>query len=42
MNRDWSQLWPILVESFGQTLQMVSVALLTGGVAGSRSASRST
>ena len=34
MNRDWSQLWPILVESFGQTLQMVSVALLTGGVAG--------
>ena len=34
MNRDWSQLWPILVESFGQTLQMVSVALLTGGLAG--------
>ncbi len=33
MNRDWSQLWPILVESFGQTLQMVSVALLTGRIA---------
>ena len=34
MNSDWSRLWPILVESFGQTLQMVSVALLTGGLAG--------
>ena len=34
MNRDWSTLWPILWEAFGQTLQMVSIALLTGGVAG--------
>ncbi|WP_069385366.1 methionine ABC transporter permease [Cellulosimicrobium cellulans] len=34
MNRDWSTLWPILWESFGQTLQMVTVALLTGGLAG--------
>ncbi|SKC40997.1 methionine ABC transporter permease [Krasilnikoviella flava] len=34
MNRDWSTLWPLLWEAFGQTLQMVTIALLTGGIAG--------
>ena len=34
MNRDWSVLLPILWESLGETLFMVSVTLLVGGFAG--------
>lgn len=34
MNRDWSELWPMLVTALGQTLQMVSIALVAGGLAG--------
>jgi D-methionine transport system permease protein len=34
MNRDWSFLGPILLEALGDTLYMVSVSLLVGGLAG--------
>lgn len=34
MNRDWSYLWPILLSSLGETLYMVSIALLAGGLGG--------
>lgn len=34
MNRDWSVLGPILWEALGETLYMVSIALLAGGLGG--------
>ncbi|PFG34355.1 methionine ABC transporter permease [Sanguibacter antarcticus] len=34
MNRDWTFLSPILVEALGDTLYMVSVSMLVGGVVG--------
>ncbi|WP_066461090.1 methionine ABC transporter permease [Sanguibacter suarezii] len=34
MSTDWTALWPKLVQSFGETLQMVSITLLVGGFFG--------
>ena len=34
MNRDWSTLLPILWDALGETLYMVSIALLAGGLGG--------
>lgn len=34
MNRDWSTLWPLLREAFGETIYMVSIALVVGGLLG--------
>lgn len=34
MNKDWDTLWPLLVGALGETLQMVAVAMVTGGLAG--------
>lgn len=42
MNRDWTFLSPILVEALGDTLYMVSVSMLVGGVVGCSSGSGST
>ncbi|WP_166851022.1 methionine ABC transporter permease [Isoptericola sp. BMS4] len=34
MNRDWDTLWPLLVGALGETLQMVAIAMVAGGLSG--------